>query len=250
MAKRKTKAKGATTAKAQAKPKAKSSAPKESSPLQKAVVVAGGITGQLLAFLKNRQITFLKIGALLVDVRDQKLYEPLHHKNLEEYAWKRLRMKKSALYSYMQGYEWVKAHRPKWLESPVEGQIPDLTDIGDLILIEKELADKNLDPDKKEGLEKLQEKALAGDLADGELAAFRQRTRRSSDESGKAYLSDLRAMRRRGVERPNVVPAKVIEYLDAAIELMAAPKVDVAAARRALIWLSQSSIPERSSQNA
>jgi hypothetical protein len=50
---------------------------------------------------------------------------------------------------------------------------------------------------KREGLEKLQEKALAGSLRDGELAAFRQLTRRSSDESGNAYLSALRALRKR-----------------------------------------------------
>jgi hypothetical protein len=253
MAKRKAKTKRAKTPakpRAASKPKAKPPAPKEKSPLQKAVTEAGFIIGQLKAHLKNTQITFLKIGALLVDVRDRKRYEVLHHKDIEEFAWVRLRMKRSKLYSYMQCYEWVKANHPEWLASPVKGAIPDLTDIGDLILIEKELANKDLDPGKKKGLEKLQEKALAGDLAAGELAAFRQRTRRSSDESGKAYLSALRALRRRGAQIPNVVPTKVLDHLDAAIALMAAPKVDVAAAQRALIWLSQASISENLSQNA
>jgi hypothetical protein len=253
MAKRKAKTRPAKTPskpRAVPKPKAKPSAPKEKSPLQKAVTEAGFIIGQLKAHLKNTQITFLKIGALLVDVRDRKRYEVLHHKNLEEFAWVRLRMKKTALYMYIRVYEWVKTHHPEWLQRPVKGTIPDLTDIADLILIEKELANRNLAPDKKKGLEALNQKALAGDLRDGELAAFRQHTRRSRDESDKAYLSALRALRKRGSRMPNTVPQKVIEHLDAAIKLMAAPKVDVAATQRALIWLSQATSPENMSQNA
>lgn len=253
MAKRKARTKAGSTAasaKTTAKPKARPQTPTDKSPLQQAVAEAGFITGQLMAHLKNAQITFLKIGALLVNVRDRKLYILLHHKSLEEYAWVRLKMKKSALYSYIRGYEWVKAHHPEWLESPVKGRIPDLTDIGDLIFIEKELANTNLDPDKRKGLEALRQKALDGNLADGELAEFRQHTRRDSDEARKAYLADLRAMRRRGAQIPDVVPTKVLEHLDAAIELMGAPKVDVATAERALIWLSQASISENSSRNA
>jgi hypothetical protein len=94
MAKRKAKtttAKTRSKPKAASKPKAKPSAPKEKSTLQKAVTEAGFIIGQLKAHLKNTQITFLKIGALLVDVRDRKRYEVLHHKNIEEFAWVRLK---------------------------------------------------------------------------------------------------------------------------------------------------------------
>jgi hypothetical protein len=191
------------------------------SPAKKAVQEAGMITGQLVAKLKNVTTGFLDIGALLVQVRDRKLYEPLHDPDLETYADRRLDLGRSSLYGYIKVYEWVKLKHPEWLVRPArKRRIPNLTKIYDLMQIEDTLAQKDVDPDKRAGLEKLRKKAIAGKLRRGELADLSKRTPLTSEESLRKLLSDLRTARRRAVRLQPVTP-DIVSGIDHVIGLVA-----------------------------
>lgn len=185
------------------------------SPAQK----AAQLTWQLKGHLKNAQIAYLRVAVLLARVRDEKLYADLHCRNMETYAAERLSLSKTSLYRYLQIHDWVKAFHPEWLESKPKGFIPDLSDIADLIWIEKELAKKRLSASRKATLVEMKRKALAGDLLAKELKAFRRSSRRNSDDGIKAFLASLRALRKRGANLA-AMPAEVTDHLDAAIKVL------------------------------
>jgi hypothetical protein len=84
-----------------------------------------------------------------------------------------------------------------------------------LAKIEKELAKKSLDPERKKALEELRDKALDGKLLEGELGSLQRRSNKG--ELGlRALLSSLRAVRKRAANLASM-PQQVIAYLDSAI---------------------------------
>ena len=183
-----------------------------------AVQEALEITWTLKGHLKNVQIAYIRVGALLAKVRDRKLYEALKHPDMEAYAQKRLQLGRASLYRYLQAYDWIARFHKEWLEPKPQGFIPDLADVTDLIWIEEELAESKLDPKRKAGLEELKAKALEGRLKDGEVAAFR---RKGNTRSGlKPFLASLRSLRKRGAALAGM-PPEIIAELDAVIAAIA-----------------------------
>jgi len=183
-----------------------------------AVQEALQITWLLKGNLKNAQLSYLRVGKLLAQVRDKKMYSELGHADIEDYSEKRLQLGRSSLYKYLQVYDWVGKFHPEWLQPKPKGFIPDLYDISDLIYIEQELARKDLQQPTRIALEELKGKALAGTLTKGKLDPIRQRTHGSKDGL-KAFLSKLRLLRKRGAELASM-PPEVISYLDSAIEVL------------------------------
>ncbi len=177
------------------------------------------ITWVLKGHLKNAQIAYLRVGALLSQVRDKKLYAALDHKDMESYAAERLRLGKTSMYRYLQAYDWVCKFHPEWLEPKPAGFIPDLADVADLIRIEEELARPDLAPGTKAALNELRQKGLDGRLREGELAKL-QRQGRGGGQGLKSFLSRLRLLRQQGA-RVKDMPAEVIADLDAAIAILA-----------------------------
>ena len=190
----------------------KATAPKE------VVQEALEVTWTLKGHLKSLQIAYLRVGALLVRVRDQKLYEALKHPDMEDYAEKRLKLRRASLFRYLQVYDWVAQYHHEWLEAKPPGVIPDLADATDLIWVEEELRKPDLDPKRKTALETLRTKALDGSLRDGEVAAFRRGGK--NQDSLQSFLYRLRALRRRGARLVNM-PSEAIADMDAAIAVVA-----------------------------
>ena len=81
-------------AKSSKKTSARSETPKPTTPTQEALQ----ITWQLKGNLKNAQLAYLRVGALLTKVRDKNLYSELKHPSMEDYAEKRLQLGKTSLY--------------------------------------------------------------------------------------------------------------------------------------------------------
>lgn len=176
------------------------------------------VTWLLKGNLKNAQLAYLRVGALLVRVRDEKLYAALGHADIESYAEQRLHLGRASLYRYIQVHDWIAQCHPEWLKPKPKGFIPDLSDAANLIWIEGELAKSGLDPKRKAALEELRKKALDGRLGQGELNAFRRQGQKG--KSGlKSFLSKLRLLRRRGSELDDM-PSEVLTALDSAIELL------------------------------
>src|SRR5437773_9051564 len=93
------------------------------SPAQRAVQ----ITFVLKGHLKNVQVAYIRVAALLARVRDEKLYRALGHAAMDDYAAARLRLQHAQLYGYLAVYEWIREfHRP-WLARRPKGFIPELT---------------------------------------------------------------------------------------------------------------------------
>ena len=90
--------------------KKKTKAGKRKVPAQKnqRVQEALQVTWVLKGQLKSIQLSYLRAGKLLAYVRDNKLYDALHHKDIESYAEERLRLRRASLYRYLQIYEWAK----------------------------------------------------------------------------------------------------------------------------------------------
>jgi len=81
------------------------------SPAQRANQITYFLTGDL----KRIQVAYLRVGAKLAMIRDEKLYRALKYDSLEDYAEKRLRLGRASLYRYLQIYEWVrKSHGGMW----------------------------------------------------------------------------------------------------------------------------------------
>jgi hypothetical protein len=176
------------------------------------------VTWVLKGHLKNAQIAYLRVGALLAQVRDRKLYADLGHPDLESYAEQRLHLGRASLYRYLQVYDWVSTFHKEWIEPKPQGFIPDLNDVADLIWIEQELTRKDLDAKKRNALEALRQQALDGRLRKGALAQWRRQGRRG-EETLRSFLSKLRRLRMRGAQLA-CMPVEVITHLDMAIELL------------------------------
>jgi hypothetical protein len=181
--------------------------------------VALEVTWTLKGHLKNAQIGYLRVGALLARVRDEKMYAVLHHPDLVGYAAERLRLGRSSLYRYLEVHDWVAKFHAAWLQPKPAGFIPDLAQAADLIWIEKSLARTDLNAATRAGLEALLEKALDGSLQHAELKPYRQH--HNGDAGLKSYLARLRLLRKRGSELANM-PCEALADLDAAIEKIAA----------------------------
>jgi hypothetical protein len=173
--------------------------------------------------LKRAQLMFLRVGELLVKVRDQKLYEALNHPDMDSYAQERLGLGRSSLYNYLRIHDWVSRSHPEWLKPKAKGFVPDLSDVGDLMWIESELARTDLSPARRATLEELQKKGLAGKLRQAE--ARKLRTRENTGEAGlNSLISKLRSVRKRAGQLANL-PPEALQHLDAAIEILANEKV-------------------------
>ena len=175
-------------------------------------------TWVLKGYLKNVQLYHLRIGARLARVRDQKLYAALKHPTIEAYAQERLGLGRSSLYSYVNAYEWVAKSHPAWLKSKPKGFIPDLSDIGDLMWIEEELAKPDLAADRKAALEKLRRKGLSGKLLRSEVRPFRREPATPADRL-EDFLTDLQNLRKEAAAISDIPPAALSE-LDSAIEIL------------------------------
>lgn len=176
------------------------------------------ITWLILGELKSTQIKYLRVGMLLCDVRDRKLYGSLKYADMESYAWARLHLRRTAYYQYVQVYDWVAASHKEWLEPHPKGFIPDLNDVTDLIQIEKKLKESDLDPAVRKSLEALRKKALTGQLKFGELDKF-LRHGNEARESMKAMLSRVRSVRNYA-KKLTAMPAEALAHLNAAVELI------------------------------
>jgi hypothetical protein len=202
----------------------KKTAASDKSDVQPLIEMTPGISPeQITEFLKTAlqtvRIAYLNVGMLLVRVRDNKLYAPLGHANLESYAKERLKLGRASLYNYLRVYDWVVKNHPEWLDPAPGTFIPDLYDACDLIWIDKELTQKGVSPEARAGLEKLKGKALAGELKKTDRAVFRSRTHHSKKDGLKTFLSKLRALRAEGVKLSGM-PSEIIASLDADIEMI------------------------------
>jgi hypothetical protein len=176
------------------------------------------VTWVLKGHLKNAQISYLRVGALLVRVRDAKLYAALGHPDVETYAEQRLHLGRTSLFKYLKVYDWVSRNHKEWLEPKPQGFIPDLSDAADLIRIETELEKKSLDKDTRAKLEAFRKQALAGELRQSDLAAWRK-TRRQGADTVKAIVSALRRIRKR-IARLEPGQPEALSQLDALIDVL------------------------------
>ena len=183
-------------------------------PVQEALEVTWVLKGKL----KSAQIAYLKIGELLAQVRDRKLFAELKHPSIEDYAQERLGLGRSSLYQYLQVYDWVRESHPEWLEPKPKGFIPYLSGANELMWIEHTLAGNKLTKEARAELEVLRAKALEGKLKDGELDEWRKKGGRSSDGL-KSFLSKVRVMRNRGSVLKNM-PAEAIKLMDELIAVI------------------------------
>jgi len=88
------------------------------SPAQRAVQ----ITFVLKGHLKNVQVAYIRVAALLARVRDEKLYRALGHATMDDYAAARLGLQHAQLYRYLAVYDWIREfHRP-WLARRPKGK--------------------------------------------------------------------------------------------------------------------------------
>src|SRR6266699_3002155 len=74
------------------------------SPAQRAVQ----ITFVLKGHLKNVQVAYIRVAALLAKVRDEKLYRALGHATMDDYAAARLGLQHAQLYRYLAVYDWIR----------------------------------------------------------------------------------------------------------------------------------------------
>jgi hypothetical protein len=122
MATRKTTRKKPATRKAKKSTakKAGTTAQKPPTPGQK----AWQVTWQLMGELKRMQRAYLRVGAMLVEVRDRKYYADLNHPDIESYAAQRLHLAKTSLYKYLNVYDST-LHRVRERIAALDPAIPD-----------------------------------------------------------------------------------------------------------------------------
>lgn len=168
--------------------------------------------------LKNVQLSYMRVGVLLAKVRDRKLYEALGHPDMDAYAQERLNLGRSSLYNYLRIHDWVSARHGEWLKPKPKGFIPDLSDVGDLMWIESELAKGDLTAERRAILQDLQKKGLAGKLRRSEVRKVREPD--NTVKGGlKQVISRLRLVPKRAAALANMSP-EVLAHLDAAIQIM------------------------------
>lgn len=180
--------------------------------------IAAQLTWQLKGDLKNLQIARLRVAAKLARFRDEKMFADLKYADLESYAKDRLQLSRETLYRYLRIYDWVKANHPAWLEPHPKGTIPDLSDIVDLMWIEKELADKRITESRRKELTALQKKAEKGELERGLARSARKRSRKAG-KGLSTFLLALRALLRRAAKLTGM-PRDVIGHLEAAVDVL------------------------------
>lgn len=168
--------------------------------------------------LKRVQLMYLQVGTLLVKVRNLKLYEALNHPDMETYARERLGLGRSSLYNYLRIHDWVSRSHPEWLKPKPAGFIPDLSDVGDLIWIESELAKPRLTASRRALLEKLREQGLAGKLRRSDIRKLRE-SENTVQGGLKKIVSQLKRVRRRATDLASVSP-EVLAHIDAAIQML------------------------------
>lgn len=178
---------------------------------------------QLTEYLKHSlqtvRVAFLQVGMLLDQVREKKLFAAMGHADLESYALDRLRLGRASLYRYMQVYNWVLAHHPEWIQPSPGTVIPDLSDIADMIRIDKKLEDPGLEQGQRATLEGLRKKAHEGNLRKKDLTA----AQKASDDASEDWAQILARLRedRQSIASLQHVPAEVLSHLDAAIDIFA-----------------------------
>lgn len=163
------------------------------------------ITFILKGHLKNARIAYIRAAILLAKVRDEKLWQALRHRDMEDYAAKRLGLQRSALYHYLQIHDWLREFHPSWLAPRPKGFIPELSDASALMWIEKRLGEGHLSDSARRELEAMRAKALAGELTAAEFRALRDRLRRTVPPL-RTMLSRMRSLRR-AVDRVPRFPA-------------------------------------------
>ena len=183
-------------------------------PLSRAQV-ANQLTFLLKGHLKNVQIAYIRAATLLARVRDEKLWLALKHSSLEDYASKRLGLQRTALYKYLQIYDWLRKSHRGWLARRPKGFIPELSDAHALLWLENRLEEPHLAEPLRKQLEAMRKKALAGALTEREFRELQNRGREQSD-SLRTIVSRLRSLRRMAAGVPQC-PAETIAGLDAAI---------------------------------
>ena len=192
----------------------KMSKPEPITPVQEALEVTWVLKGKL----KSAQIAYLKIGELLAQVRDRKLFAELKHPSLEDYAQARLSLGRASLYRYLEVYDWARQSHPEWLQPKPKGFIPYFGVANDLMWIEQTLAGNTITKEARAELEVLRARALEGKLRDGELSEWRKKGGRASDGL-KSFLSKVRLMRKRGSVLKNM-PADAIKLMDELIQVI------------------------------
>jgi hypothetical protein len=193
--------------------------PKPKSPAQMAVQAAGKITGDLVCLLQTERKSFLHIGRLLTEVRDQRHFAALNHLSIEDYADEHLGLRKTSLYRYLKVYAWALEHHKEWLEVPLKVRIPDFSSIEGLLWVEQELEKKDLSAGRKKTLEDIQQKALDGKLRQKELRAVKARTN-STKEGDQNLISATRTLRKRYAQSVSVSAQKALPHFDEIISIM------------------------------
>jgi hypothetical protein len=181
--------------------------------------IALQVTWRLKGDLKRQQRAYLRIGELLVQVRDEKLWQALKHESIESWAQARLGLGRTSLYRYLQVYDWVKERHGEWLGKKPKGFIPELSDVTILRAIETQL-DGRLSPERRKIFEALRRKALAGELTQDEYArAVAPGPKRKPPL--RAFADDLRGLHARAKRVPDLPPeiaadlASIVARLDA-----------------------------------
>ena len=177
--------------------------------------IAIQVTFVLKGHLKNARIAYIRAAVLLARVRDEKLWSALGHPTIEDYALRRLGLRRSALYQYLQIHDWLRDYHPAWLVRRPKGFIPELSDASALVWIDKKLRDRHLSDSLRAELEALRKKGMNGTLTDEEFRRLRQRGRRVVTPL-RALLARLRAARRAAARIPEAPPA-ALAALDSAI---------------------------------
>ena len=169
------------------------------------------ITFVLKGHLKNVQLSYLRAGALLAKMRDERLFGALKYDSMESYAAESLGLQRASLYRYLQIYDWVRGRHREWLAKHPKGFIPELSDAHALMWIEARLEDGHLGPETRRELEALRRKALAGKLSKREIDEFRARGRKRRDSLA-AIAASLRAIRRRLAVLPDLSPGVLADF--------------------------------------
>jgi hypothetical protein len=177
------------------------------------------LTDLLKSALQTVRVAYLTVGKLLTLVRDEKRYAELGHADLKSYARDRLQLGSTSLGNYLRVHDWVAKNHPNWFNPEPGCFIPDLNDAIDLIGIQKDLARKGLDTGTRASLQKLQTKALAGELKKSDRVAFRSHAHRQADDGLKTFLSKMRALRAEGAKL-EALPPEIVTGLDDLIALL------------------------------
>jgi hypothetical protein len=145
-------------------------------------------------------------------VRDEKLWKALEHPTIEDYAEQRLGLRRTSLYHYLRVNDWLRAYHPAWLERRPAGFIPEISDIGTLVWIDRHLQGAHLAEPLRKELESMRKKAMAGKLTEREFREFRSRLARKKDPL-RVLLQRLRGVRRFACDcrrlRPRRSPASM-----------------------------------------